>query len=208
MMKPSTIAILTFAAMVAFGLPAMAQEAGEAHHEEQGETTSHTGEDAHEENGEVGGHHNGREFKNEVAVFLGATDESGHDTEFTWGFDYKRAIAKTVAVGGLFDYAGGDLRNAVIAPMVIWWPGLGKLQFLAAPGVEFHNGRNGGGHEAKSGGKGEHGEDKDATYFLFRLGVAYDIHLPKGFGIVPTVNVDLVNGETVWVYGLAFSYGF
>ena len=32
--------------------------------------------------GEHSSHH-GRDFKNEVAIFLGGTDEHGHDTEFT-----------------------------------------------------------------------------------------------------------------------------
>jgi hypothetical protein len=31
--------------------------------------------------------HSGRDHKNEVALFLGWTDESGHATEPTWGVD-------------------------------------------------------------------------------------------------------------------------
>jgi len=164
------------------------------------------------EHGDSGGHeadsHSGhlRAHKNEIAIFVGGTDEHGHDTEFTWGLDYKRRVAERWALGMLFDYAGGGLRNAVLAPSVSFWPpGLGNLQLLAAPGVEFHQGRDGGGHEkAEEGG----GADKDATYFLFRLGIAYDIHLGERFGIVPMVNLDFVNNEEVWVYGFAFTYGF
>jgi len=157
-----------------------------------------------EHEGEHSSHHP-RDFKNEVAVFVGGTDEHGHDTELTWGIDYKRRIAERWAVGVLFDYAGGGLRNAVLAPMVAFWPGLGNLQLLAAAGVEFHQGRDGGGHQ-KSGEGG--GTDKDATYFLLRLGVGYDIHLGESFGLVPVVNLDFVNNEKVWVYGLAVTYGF
>ena len=108
-------------------------------------------------------------------------------------------------MGVLFDYAGGELRNAVLAPLVAFWPGLGNLQLLAAAGVEFHQGRGGGGHQ-KSGEGG--GTDKDATYFLVRLGVGYDIHLGERFGLIPTVMLDFVNNEEVWVYGLAVTYGF
>jgi len=157
-----------------------------------------------EHEGEHSSHHP-RDFKNEVAVFLGGTDEHGHDTEFTWGLDYKRRIAKRWAVGVLLDYAGGELRNAVLAPMVAFWPGLGNLQLMAAAGVEFHQGRDGDGHR-KSGEGG--GTDKDATYFLLRLGAGYDIHLGESFGIVPNLNLDFVNNEKVWVYGLAFTYGW
>jgi hypothetical protein len=43
---------------------------------------------------------------------------------------------------------------------------------------------------------------------VFRLGVAYDIHLGERFELVPVVNLDLVEGEKAWVYGIAFTYGF
>ena len=163
---------------------------------EDAETVEHEGEHPS---------HHVRDFKNEVALFLAATYEQGHDTEITWGFDYKRRIADRWAVGAFVDYAGGELRNAVLAPMVAFWPGLGNLQLMAAAGVEFHQGRDGGGHQ-KSGEGG--GTDEDATYFLVRLGAGYDIHLGERFGLVPNLNLDFVNNEKVWVYGLAFTYGF
>jgi len=163
---------------------------------EDAETVEHEGEQSS---------HHVRDFKNEVAVFLGGTDEPGHGTELTWGFDYKRRITDRWAVGAFLDYAGGEQRNAVIAPMVAFWPGLGKLQLLAGAGVEYHQGRDGGGRQKS--GEGD-GTDEDATYFLLRLGVGYDIHLGESFGIVPVVNLDFVNNERVWVYGLAVTYGW
>jgi len=186
-------------------MPALAVENDDEHHAreaEHGDAAEHA--ENVEQEGEHSSHHS-RDFKNEVALFLGGTEEHGHDTEFTWGLDYKRRIAERWAVGALFDYAGGDLRNAVLAPMVAFLPGLGNLQLLAAAGVEFHQGRGGGGHQ-KSGEAGE--ADQDATYFLFRVGVGYDIHLGESFGLVPTINLDFVNNEEVWVYGLAVTYGF
>ena len=41
-----------------------------------------------------------------------------------------------------------------------------------------------------------------------RIGIGYDIHVGESFGLVPTVNLDFVNNEKVWVYGLAVTYGF
>jgi hypothetical protein len=155
-----------------------------------------------EGHGESEAAHHGRDFKNEVALFLGYTDEEGHDLEFTLAFDYKRRVAEKWAVGGAIDYAGGELRNTVLLALAFYWPGLGNLQLLAGPGVEFHEGR---------GLERHHGEvtvDKDATYFVVRVGAAYDFHLGERFGIVPNVNLDLVDGERVWVYGLAFTYGW
>ena len=175
------------------------QDARKAEH---GDPAEHAAKDEHE--GEHSSHHP-RDFRNEVAIFVGGTDEHGHGTELTWGLDYKRRVAERWAVGVLFDYAGGELRNAVLAPMVAFWPGLGNIQLLAAAGVEFHQGRDGGGDQ-KSGEGG--GSDNDATYFLFRLGIGYDIHLGESFGLVPVVNLDFVNNEKVWVYGLAVTYGW
>ena len=186
-------------------VPAVAVENDDEHgapKAEQGDVVEPAGEGEHE--GEHSSHHP-RHFMNEVALFMGATDEHGHDTEFTWGLDYKRRVAERWAVGVLVDYAGGEVRNAVLAPMVAFWPGLGHLQILAAAGVEFHQGRDGGGHQ-KSGEAGE--ADQDATYFLIRVGVGYDFHLGESFGLVPIVMLDFVNNEEVWVYGLAVTYGW
>jgi len=151
--------------------------------------------EGHERAENDSGHHL-REHKNEVAIFLGLTDEAGHDSEFTLGVEYKRRIAERWAVGGAFDYAGGELRNAVLT----------------------HNGRGGGGHgegPSTDGGCGcgksaaEHGEvDEDSTHFLLRIGVGYGFHLGRRFGIVPGVYLDFVDNEEVWVYGLNFTYGF
>ncbi len=183
---------------VAFG----EDEAPNGNESEHGVAVEHGEEDGHSEGSST---HHGRDHMNEVAVFLGATKESGHDTEFTWGLDYKRRIADRWAVGLIFDDAGGDLRNSIIAPSISYWPGLGNLQLLGAAGVEYHNGRSSDGHE-----KADHGDeaDEDETYFLVRLGVGYDIHLGESFGLVPQVNLDFVNHEEVWVYGVAVTYGF
>jgi hypothetical protein len=121
---------------------ALAEEPDDAHHDDSA--------------GHAADHHAGREHMNEVAIFLGMTDEKGHDNEFTWGLDYKRRLAERWAVGGLVDFAGGELRNAIVAASVSYWPGLGNLQLLAAPGVEFHEGRGGGANDPGCGcGKSE-----------------------------------------------------
>jgi hypothetical protein len=163
---------------------------------EHGESEGHEGDSLHG---------SGRAHRNEIGLFMGGTDERGHDTELTWGLDYKRKIARRWAFGLLFDYAGGELRNSILAPSVSYWPGVGGLQLLAAAGIELHEGRDGGGHGGTRSGDEA---DADATYFVFRVGLAYDIHLNERFGLAPGVNLDFVNGEEVWVYGLTLTYGF
>ncbi len=151
---------------------------GPAHVEgaQHGEAPEHAEEAEQEHRGRP--HH-----RNEIALFLGATDESGHDTELTLGLEYARTVAERWAIGGLIDYAGGELRNLVVGVPIFWHPGRGWKMF-AAPGVELHRGRDGESlHSAQSGEQGE--ADEDETHFLVRLGAAYAFHLGERYGIEP-----------------------
>jgi hypothetical protein len=162
----------------------------------------------HDEHAEAAGHHGSDEhhFKNGLSVFLGATDEPGHGTEFTIGGEYGRALSPNWTVGGLIDWAAGDQRNLVIAPAV-WWKPFGKgLLLLAAPGIEWHDGRGGTvDHHLKAE---EPEVDEDETFFVMRLGVGYSFHVGSRYGVIPQVNLDLVDGHEVWVYGVAFEVMF
>jgi hypothetical protein len=150
-----------------------------------------------------GGHH---DHKHGLAIFLGLTDEPGHGTEGTFGLEYAYRFAKHWSVGGLIDYAGGEQRNTVIAPAIFWKPVVG-LYLLAAPGIELHNGRGeADDHHLFKAHDGS--ADKDEIYFVLRLGVGYTIHVAPRFAIAPTVNLDLVNGHEVWVYGVNFEVMF
>ena len=85
------------------------------------------------------------------------------------------------------------------------------MALLAGPTVAFGEDEAPHGKEAEQhGAEVEHGEgaDRDETYFLVRLGVGYDFHLGEKFGLAPQVNLDFVNNEEVWVYGVALTYGF
>jgi hypothetical protein len=41
-----------------------------------------------------------------------------------------------------------------------------------------------------------------------RLGVEYAFELSAGWEIAPQIDLDLVDGEEVWVFGLVFARGF
>ena len=186
------IIVLTMSAVM-WSMPVSAEEVSAGHDDHTESAEHHGGEDHH--------------FKNSLAVFLGVTNEKGHGTEPTWGFEYARWLSDRWAIGGLFDYAGGEQRNAVIAPAVFWKPFGGGFTLLAAPGVEYHNGRGPTvePHLIKSA---EPEIDEDETFFVFRLGAAYIFHFGHRYGLAPTVNVDFVDGHEVMIYGVNFEVMF
>jgi len=152
-----------------------------------------TAEATHEKKG---GHE--VELRHVVGLFLGFTDEKGHDPQFTEGLEYAYRVAPLWSVGVIFEHAGGELRNSLLAVPFYWFPHAGWF-FLAGPGIEFHNGR----------GADSHGEeDEDERFFLVKIGVGYEFELGRRFILAPTYNLDFVDGEQVSVYGLSFGIKF
>jgi hypothetical protein len=137
------------------------------------------------------------EFRNVVALFLGITDEKGHDLEATEGLEYAYRVGPLWSVGVLVEYAGGDLRNAVAVVPFYWWPHAGWY-FLAGPGIEFHSGRDNMPPE----------ESEDEEFFVVKIGVGYEFELGKRFMLAPNYNLDFVDGEQVSVYGVSFGIKF
>jgi hypothetical protein len=215
MNRNTYLVILALLSILLIASPGLAQEAEHSDHGESQKPEAHEEEHAEEtEHQEHGGGHGGRpHHKNDIGIFVGVTDEHGHASEPTLGVDYRRLVAQRWAVGALFDYAGGDLRNAIFAASVTWFP-VGRLQLTAAPGVEFHRGRGptvdcGCGGALKSEDPEQTGLfDEDARYFLFRLGAGWHFPIGQIYGISPNVNVDFVNGEKVWVYGVNFTFAW
>jgi len=194
-------AVLLTVALAAWPVAASAEDR-HAEHEAHAAETLHDGHEEHS-----GDHHEGHhDFKNSLALFLGVTDEPGHGTVQTIGLEYAHRLSKNWAVGGLVDYAGPDQRNWIAAPVVYWKPGLGNLILLAAPGVEYHEGRGDVEHHYLKSSDPE--VDEDSTEFLFRLGAVYMFHVGSRYGIGPIVNLDLVDGHEVWVYGFNFEVMF
>jgi hypothetical protein len=164
------------------GESALAQETGEAHdqtgHEKHGHR-HHIGMFVGGTYGELSGHH-------EVGT-LSNGHSSGIEKEnaFTLGVDYQFRLYRFLGLGGFYDHAFGDFRTTVVAPGLFIRP-VEKVQILAAPGVELHEGEN---------------------VFVFRLGFYYEFHINR-LSLAPTAAVDFVYGKEVFVYGLTFGFGF
>ena len=119
-----------------------------------------------------------------LALFIGITDDRGDDV-FSLGLDYEYKFSEVFGIGGLLDHAGGDVRTWVVGVPIFAHP-VGGLVVLLAPGIE-------------------HQDDGD-NEALIRLGAGWDFELGERFVVTPVVNVDFVDGDKVYVYGVEFGY--
>lgn len=135
-------------------------------------------QEVHEIHGE--GHH----YRHRVELFLG---NSHHDGEngFTVGLTYAYRLHKMLGIGGLVEGVAGDFEEWVFAAPVFIYPYRG-LRFVGAPGLSH-----------------EHGENE----FLFRTGVGYEFEIDR-WSITPEFNVDFVDGNQTFVFGVSFGLGF
>ncbi|MHC4573319.1 MAG: hypothetical protein ACYS76_04190 [Planctomycetota bacterium] len=139
---------------------------------------------------EHGEHEQARHYHiNMAEIFLGGTYEDaehGSENGFTVGFTYERRLNELLGVGGFYEYAAGDFDKwSVGAPLFIH-PHEG-WRFALAPGLEHRD-----------------GDDE----FLFRTGVGYEFKLSERWVMIPEFNVDFVDGEEAYVFGVSFGFGF
>lgn len=131
----------------------------------------------------------GQYHRNMVELFLGNTHEDadhGSENGLSVGFTYERRLTDLLGVGGFYEYAAGDFDKWSIGVPLFMHPyGAWRLDF--APGLEHREGE---------------------TEFLFRAGVAYEFELSERWAVIPEVNVDFVDGEEAFVFGLSFGFGF
>ena len=119
-----------------------------------------------------------------LSLFAGVTDDRG-DNVFSLGLDYEYKFSEVFGIGDLLDYAGGDVRTAVVGVPIFAHP-IGGLVVLLAPGVEI--------------------QDDGDNEALVRLGAGWEFELGERFVVAPVFNVDFVDGDKVYVYGVEFGY--
>ena len=126
---------------------------------------------------------------NVVELFLGNTYERADDESangLSVGLTYERRLSDLLGVGAFYEYAAGDFDKSSIGVPLFVHP-YGGWRLALAPGLE-------------------HREGEDA--FLLRAGVAYEFELFERWVVMPEFNVDLVDGEEAFVFGLSFGFGF
>jgi hypothetical protein len=139
-----------------------------------------------EEQGQHGGHEGGHDFhQNLIAMFLGVSSEDHREEAFTVGLEYERRVSASFGVGAVVERATGDLDFWVYAVPFAYHSGPWKL--YAAPGIED--------------------SDQHGSEFLFRVGLEYAFEVGS-YEVSPQVDIDFVDGETVYVVGVTIGRGF
>lgn len=124
-----------------------------------------------------------------LELFLGDTYEDGeHGDEhgLTVGLIYEYRFSELFGTGGFLEYACGDFSAWTGGVPLFIHPYKG-WRFALAPGLEYRD---------------------DEEEFLFRAGVGYEFKLCERSVLMPEFNVDFVDGEELYVFGLAFGLGF
>lgn len=124
------------------------------------------------------------ESRQALELFLGNTHEDNEDG-FTVGLTWEYRLQEIFGAGVFWEYAAGPFDKWAAALALFIHPYKG-LRFVVAPGLEHNDGEN---------------------EFLFRTGVAYEFEIGR-WSITPEFNVDFVDGEESYVYGLSFGRGF
>ena len=122
---------------------------------------------------------------NVLGLFLGVTGEDRRDADFTVGIEYERLINKSFGIGGIIEYASGDHDFWVFAVPIAYH--IGAWKWYVASGVEKEKGHS--------------------NELLFRVGVEYGFEVGD-FEIAPQFDVDFVDGDKEYVFGVVIARGF
>jgi len=121
--------------------------------------------------------------ENVIAILVGFAHE-GRDDGVVLGVEYERRIDESLGLGLLVEHTFGDFNTWVFAvPLTLH---VEKWKFILAPGIEDRDG---------------HSEN------LVRIAVGYEFETSK-VTVVPAFAVDFVDGETIYVLGVAFGWPF
>jgi len=123
-------------------------------------------------------------------VVAGTSVLSADETAFTLGVDYEYRVNELIGVGGVVEYAFGDIDALTLLAVadVHLWRG---LAMQIGPGVEFV----------------DDGEETE-TFAIGRIGALYELEFGEGYTISPQFHYDISNGEDAIVFGVALGLAF
>ena len=131
------------------------------------------------EEAEHGAHHH----KNHVGVFIGLTHER-RENGFALGVDYARRVSDSFSIGAFAERTWGDFNFDVYGLSIAYH--VDRWTWAIGPGIE---------------------DSQLGNERLWRLGVGYSFDVGEAI-VTPNFYVDIVDGEQVYVIGVALGRGF
>ena len=146
-----------------------------------GEESTHDSLAAHDEEEEF--------ERNVAAVFIGVTGKERRNGEPALGLEYARYFNPSFAIRGIIEYTSGDDDFWVVAVPFAYRTG--PWTAYIAPGFEV-----------------EELKDRPSdSHWLLRVGGEYGFEIGK-VEVAPQINVDFVEGDTVFVFGVTVGTRF
>ena len=138
---------------------------------------------------ETEGHHSAdseheTHHPNLLAFFVGAAFEDRRDNGIALGLEYERRLGRSFGVGGLVEHTFGDFDTTVYAVPFAFHHKRWKL--YVAPGIE---------------------DGDDGSENLVRIGGEYAFEVGT-WEVSPQVDLDFVDGDSVFVVGVTLGKGF
>jgi len=138
-----------------------------------------------------------------IGVFAGMLD-SDADNELILGLEYEFKVNSEWGVGLVYENSADAHHEAGITSII----GVGYYHPAALKGWRFGLGF---GQETGGSYTDTHHvppiDHPEVTENLIRVGVSYDFHV-GGMGIEPSLNIDTIDGNQVFVYGVALVWSF
>jgi hypothetical protein len=119
-----------------------------------------------------------------LGAFIGDTHQDERGDGATVGVEYEYRLSEELGFGAIYEHVWGEFdTNIYVLPVAVH---SGPWKLYAGPGIE----------------SSDHGNET-----MLRLGVEYGFHAGE-VEISPQLDLDLVDGEHLFVFGLVFAVAF
>lgn len=127
--------------------------------------------------------HGEQHHKNHVGVFVGLTHER-RENGFALGIDYARRVSGSFSIGAYAERTWGDFNFDIYGVSLVYH--VDRWAWAIGPGIE---------------------DSQLGNERLWRLGVGYSFDVGAAT-VTPNFYIDVVDGEQVYVLGIALGRGF
>lgn len=194
-----------------------AKKAGTAKTPENSDANANQDEFKSQDPGELKYEAEEHHYRNHGGLFLGVANNSdAGTTQFAIGLDYELKFPNTNPVLGLGLIAEASLgkHNEYLFAMPLFLHPYNNLKLFIAPGYIYAS-------ETEEVVPTNKFKDRDypmvvdeedisysSGHLLMRFGTGWDFHIGERFSITPSVSMDLVQVEMIWVFGVSAGFAF